>query len=65
VIAAKIGMPSVSVQAVKESGSGGGCYRVSPDPHYAQGFLIFSKFAVLEKEVHPAFRPAALARALL
>jgi hypothetical protein len=38
-IAAEIGMPSVGMQAVPESGPGGGCYRVCPDPHYAQGLL--------------------------
>jgi hypothetical protein len=33
---------------------------VCPDPHYSQGLLIFPKFAVLEEEVHPAFRQPLL-----
>jgi hypothetical protein len=64
VIAAEIGMPSVSVQAVPESCFGGGCYRVCPDPHYSQGFLVFAKFSILEEEIHPVFWPPALARAV-
>lgn len=34
-IAAKIGMPSVSMRAVPQSRSRGSCYRVCPDPHYS------------------------------
>jgi hypothetical protein len=64
-IAAKIGMSSVSMQVVPESGFGGSRYRISPDSHHAQGLVIFPEFAFLEEEIHSPFRPPALSRALV
>ena len=63
-ISSKIGMPSVGMEAAPESGLGIDGYGMRPDSHDTQSFAIFPKLAILKEEIHSAFRPAALARAV-
>jgi len=54
----------VSVETAPKSGFGTGGYGMRPDSHHTESFTIFTKLTILKEEIHPAFGPAALSRAV-